>query len=77
MGEPYTIPYKQVADVTILVDVYPPEGSGTNPNSTNVPTIPAVVYFHGGGLTAGNRRTWVARWMQSQCFPINYSGHDI
>lgn len=28
--------------------------------------MPAVVYFHGGGLLVGNRRSWFPDWLQSE-----------
>ncbi|KAI1793370.1 alpha/beta-hydrolase [Ganoderma leucocontextum] len=63
--EPLSLVYKRVADHPINVDIYPPAPS--NPHSqdplASPPRLPAVVYFHGGALTAGNRRSWFPAWL--------------
>jgi len=54
---PITIDYKHTADgAAILLDVYLPDGAS--------PTVevPALVYFHGGGLTMGDR-AMTAPWL--------------
>ena len=57
-----TFPYKRVEDTLIHLDLYPP-----NVTSPLTPTVvPVVVYFHGGGLTVGNSRSWFPHWLQSQ-----------
>jgi len=58
---PLTFTYKEVDGINILLDVYLP------PDVTQqAKHRPAVVYFHGGGLTVGNRRSWFPTWLQSQ-----------
>ncbi|KAJ7643797.1 alpha/beta-hydrolase [Roridomyces roridus] len=54
--------YKKVGDVPILCNVYPPDLSVNN--STR--RLPAVLYFHGGGLCVGNRVTWFPHWMKAR-----------
>ncbi|KDQ62713.1 hypothetical protein JAAARDRAFT_171287 [Jaapia argillacea MUCL 33604] len=72
-----TLPYKRVGDSDILLDVYLPstsQATDVNPDqaSTSVPIfVPAVVYFHGGGLTVGNRTSWFPYWLQRR---INAAG---
>jgi len=51
---PTTVAYKQLGDLTLYIDVYPPR--------TNDPA-PAVVFFHGGGMTAGDRTSWFPTWL--------------
>jgi acetyl esterase/lipase len=43
---PITITYSQVDGLNIQLDAYVPEASGS---------LPAVLYFHGGGLVCGSR----------------------
>jgi len=56
---PTTLAYKQLGDLTLYIDVYPPK--------TNDPA-PAVVFFHGGGMTAGDRTSWFPTWLYSPPF---------
>lgn len=61
ISEPLTFTYKLVDDLRLLIDVYPPSVSaGLVPNGS------AVIYFHGGGLTVGNRRSWFPSWLQRE-----------
>ncbi|OBZ71192.1 hypothetical protein A0H81_08412 [Grifola frondosa] len=66
--EPLTFAYKRVQDTAIHLDLYPP----CLPDNTNVlkpcepALVPAVVYFHGGGLTVGNRRSWFPSWLHKR-----------
>jgi acetyl esterase/lipase len=58
-----TLPYKSVDGNPINLDIYPPillDGP-----SILTRCIPAVIYFHGGGLTVGNRRSWIPVWLKS------------
>lgn len=59
MTSPITLTYKHVDTLPIQVDVFCP----VVPQSTKSP-IPAVVYFHGGGLTVGNRESWFPHWLK-------------
>lgn len=57
-----TFTYKSVHDHPIKVDIYPPTlGSGHR----TIPKVPAVLYFHGGGLAVGDRASWFPSWLQS------------
>ncbi|KAI0061551.1 alpha/beta-hydrolase [Artomyces pyxidatus] len=56
--EPTTIVYKRVQDVELYIDVYPPEAGAQD----SAPA-PAIVYFHGGGLTVGDRTSWFPQWL--------------
>ncbi|KAM5531322.1 hypothetical protein V8D89_015037 [Ganoderma adspersum] len=58
--EPLSLIYKSVLDQPINVDIYPPPP----PESFAIPIrFPAIVYFHGGALTVGNRRSWFPKWL--------------
>ena len=59
---PTTVTYKKLGDLTLHIDVYPPTPRFDGP-------VPAVVYFHGGGMTAGDRASWFPTWLHSPFFP--------
>lgn len=83
MADPITLVYKTVPTshsgspdgaqpgIPIHVDVYLP-----NSHSNDAPTsggndagVPAVVYFHGGGLVVGDRKSWFPEWLRGEfCF---------
>lgn len=64
---PLTFTYKEVDGIRILLDVYlPPDEVTVDQQFTRQVTRPAVVYFHGGGLTVGNRRSWFPTWLKSR-----------
>lgn len=67
---PLTFTYKEVDGIRVLLDVYLPPDE-VDQQFTRQVTRPAVVYFHGGGLTVGNKRSWFPTWLKSQfrsCF---------
>ncbi|KAJ7486214.1 alpha/beta-hydrolase [Mycena galericulata] len=55
--------YKKVGGVPIHLDVYYPPSLQSQPS---VPRLPVVCYFHGGGLTVGNRNCWFPTWMKAR-----------
>ena len=55
-AKPTTVAYKQVEDLTLYLDVYPPTVESDGP-------VPVVVFFHGGGMTVGTRRSWFPIWL--------------
>ncbi|KAI0632357.1 alpha/beta-hydrolase [Trametes polyzona] len=55
--KPSTFAYKNVDGLPVHVDVYPPA------SRVNQEHHPAVIYFHGGGLTVGNRSSWFPSWL--------------
>lgn len=57
---PLTFPYKFVDDKPSYVDLYLPDVKHTTRK-----TLPVVLYFHGGGVTVGNRRSWFPNWIHS------------
>ncbi|KAG7445677.1 alpha/beta-hydrolase [Guyanagaster necrorhizus] len=67
-GDAYsTIVYKSIGDLKIHFDLYHPRLE-TRPQC---PKVPAVIYFHGGGLTVGNRKSWFPHWL---CKRVNAVG---
>jgi acetyl esterase/lipase len=71
--EPLTFAYKTVEGAQIHLDIYSPSFAhhdngdpNGNANSNAGPaTVPLVLYFHGGGLTVGNRKSWFPMWLHS------------
>ncbi|KAH8977913.1 Alpha/Beta hydrolase protein [Lactarius hatsudake] len=55
---PTTFPYKQLGDLTLYIDVYPPTTTIDPPRP-----VPAVIFFHGGGMTVGHRKSWLPKWL--------------
>ncbi|KAJ7625245.1 alpha/beta-hydrolase [Mycena polygramma] len=54
--------YKTIDQIPIHLNVYPPSLESHSP----YPRLPAVVYFHGGGLTVGNRTSWFPSWLKDR-----------
>ena len=54
-----TFAYREVHGLSLLLDVYPPVVDVTTKNRK----CPSVVYFHGGGLTVGNKQSWFPHWL--------------
>ncbi|KAJ7213878.1 Alpha/Beta hydrolase protein, partial [Mycena pura] len=54
--------YKKTGDTRVHLNVYPPGIESQSP----YPLLPAVVYFHGGGLTVGTRTSWFPTWLKSR-----------
>jgi acetyl esterase/lipase len=90
MSDPVTFAYKTVpasnftsgggpSDVPLYLDVYPPDShlNGTSASEDDGIGVPAVVYFHGGGLLVGDRKSWFPEWLHSEClsFHQSVSGH--
>lgn len=53
MTEPHTLVYSRVGDLDIHIDLYLPPPTP----EPEVPLIPAVIFFHGGGMFRGNRKS--------------------
>ncbi|KAG2049087.1 alpha/beta-hydrolase [Suillus hirtellus] len=64
---PLTFIYKEVDGIRVLLDVYlPPDGVDQQFGQQVIQYHPVVVYFHGGGLTVGNKRSWFPTWLKSR-----------
>ncbi|PCH40121.1 alpha/beta-hydrolase [Wolfiporia cocos MD-104 SS10] len=64
--QPLSIAYKYVDGTPLLLDVYPPVVQSPNADVTQSGSriaVPAILYFHGGGLTVGNRTSWFPAWL--------------
>lgn len=55
-----TFIYKKIGDLPIKLDVYHPTLDGNH-----AAPVPVVINFHGGGLTVGNRKSWLSEWLKS------------
>ena len=63
--KPVTLAYKRIGDLDIHLDVHLPKESSINIDarpSSSTP-LPAVIYFHAGGLTVGERSSWFPTWL--------------
>ncbi|KAJ5744242.1 Alpha/Beta hydrolase protein [Penicillium manginii] len=58
-----TLVYSTVDDHEIKLDYYLPRVNGA---------LPAVIYYHGGGMTAGSRRGGLPRWLYAHCQEKGY-----
>ena len=63
MVQNYTLTYHRVCGIDINLDVYLPEpptvdGGAPTEIQQELPIIPSVVFFHGGGLTSGSREIY-------------------
>lgn len=83
--EPVTLVFKTVPTlksssgdgspkIPLHLDVYAPDShsSGTATSGDDDIGVPAVVYFHGGGLLAGDRNSWFPEWLRSESFLAPY-----
>ncbi|KAH7903742.1 Alpha/Beta hydrolase protein [Hygrophoropsis aurantiaca] len=91
LESPLTFAYKHVGEEPILLDVFLPLHPERRAAGLEVlPAVPAVIYFHGGGLAVGNRRSWFPAWLQNRLSCLGYifisadyrlvppsTGHDI
>ncbi|KAK2465423.1 hypothetical protein APHAL10511_002777 [Amanita phalloides] len=59
--------YKHLKDGTpVLLSVYPPTQLKNS-------RVPAIVYFHGGGLVVGNRYSWHPTWLQKRVNDLGFA----
>ncbi|KAL4250654.1 AB hydrolase superfamily protein [Abortiporus biennis] len=83
-AKPFTFDYKRVNEASIRIDIYPPAQIHSSGK------VPALVYFHGGGLTVGNRNSWFPTWLRDRVLASGFAfcsaehrlippstGHDI
>jgi hypothetical protein len=57
---PATFAFKQLGDLTLYIDVYPP----TKTKADLSGPVPAVIFFR-GGMAAGDRTSWLPKWLIS------------
>lgn len=78
VDRPLTFTYKEVDGFRVLLDVYlPPDNVDQQFTQQAIQYHPAVVYFHGGGLSVGNRRSWFPTWLKSQFKPCSKSDPTV
>ena len=81
--DPVTLVYKTVAalnptleggtsEIPLHLDVYPPDphSNRTSTSGDDGVGVPAVVYFHGGGLLVGDRKSWFPEWLRGEKISI-------
>ncbi|THH27996.1 hypothetical protein EUX98_g6191 [Antrodiella citrinella] len=63
-----TLPYKHADGRLISADFYLPhiQRSSSSSQDQNPINLPALVYFHGGGLTVGTRESWFPTWLKDR-----------
>ncbi|KAJ3575349.1 hypothetical protein NP233_g1159 [Leucocoprinus birnbaumii] len=84
-----TVPYKRIGENDVYFDIYPPIVT-VEDDSTPTRSVPAVIYFHGGGLTVGNRESWFPSWLYRRAVALGLAflcpdyqllppatGHDV
>ncbi|KAF9061431.1 Alpha/Beta hydrolase protein [Rhodocollybia butyracea] len=69
-----TVVYKTLhlsdsSDLPVLLDIYIPSLPSFTGSSRS---LAGLIYFHGGGLTVGNRNSWFPSWLQKR---ITDAGH--
>lgn len=52
--------------IPLHLDVYLPDSHSSGASEEDSVGMPVVVYFHGGGLLVGNRKSWFPDWLQSE-----------
>lgn len=57
----HTLVYKRVDGLEISLDLYPPSNNTSR-------AVPLFVYFHGGGLTVGNKASYLPLWLLGMLF---------
>jgi len=65
--EPVTVCYKRVSGIPILLDVYLPPLQATQGDPKEV-LLPFIIYFHAGGLSVGNKKSYFPTWLYSLCY---------
>ncbi|KAF4617368.1 hypothetical protein D9613_006159 [Agrocybe pediades] len=71
-----TIQYKtHGSNIPMYYDIHLPSSLSeeSEARKVEVPAIPAVVYFHGGGLSVGNRRSWTPIWLKKRVLDLGYA----
>ncbi|KAI0059996.1 alpha/beta-hydrolase [Artomyces pyxidatus] len=64
--QPTTVAYKQVEEVTLFIDVYPPSPQAQVKHSATPEQHAAIVFFHAGGFALGDRKTWFPDWLYTR-----------
>ncbi|KAJ5119328.1 alpha/beta-hydrolase [Penicillium atrosanguineum] len=59
-----TLVYSTISDHEVNLDYYLP--------NTDRGSLPALIYYHGGGMTAGSRRSMFPFWLYNHCQAKDY-----
>ncbi|KAI5119047.1 hypothetical protein M0805_005913 [Coniferiporia weirii] len=66
-SEPLTFPYKAVDSQQSYIDVFLPT------DRTSGKHLRTILYFHGGGLTVGSRKSWFPQWIHDRALQAGYA----
>jgi acetyl esterase/lipase len=65
----FTCSYKDMHEVKAELDLYLPP----NEQEDTGRLLPSLVYFHGGGLTVGEKTSWFPFWI----YGLSFSRHSV
>ncbi|PPQ68370.1 hypothetical protein CVT24_004791 [Panaeolus cyanescens] len=69
-----TLPYRKTASGDdVLLDVYPPPSVTEASDASPIPKIPALIYFHGGGIVVGNRKSFLPPWIMRRVLSAGWA----
>ncbi|KIM47058.1 hypothetical protein M413DRAFT_268696 [Hebeloma cylindrosporum] len=68
---PVTVCYKLVSGIPILLDVYLPPLQATQRDVKEV-LLPFIIYFHAGGLSVGNKKSYFPTWLHNRVISLGY-----
>ncbi|PFH51240.1 hypothetical protein AMATHDRAFT_59544 [Amanita thiersii Skay4041] len=67
-----SIPFKSLDDEKpVYLSLYPPKVGEAN--LVQHRKVPTIIYFHGGGLTVGNRDSWHPTWLQRRAYTSGFA----
>lgn len=75
--EPVTVCYKLVSGIPILLDVYLPPLQATQGGDAKEVLLPFIIYFHAGGLSFGNKKSYFPTWLYSLLIPSYNMAHTL
>ncbi|KAF8532102.1 alpha/beta-hydrolase [Gautieria morchelliformis] len=64
-----TCPYKDTQGLKAELDLYLPPSSQEHPRRL----LPSLVYFHGGGLTVGEKTSWFPFWIHDRAVVAGFA----
>ena len=78
---PVTLVYKTVPaskpnsesgplEIPLHLDVYLPDSHLNGTIGDEGAGVSAIVYFHGGGLLVGDRKSWFPEWLRGESFSV-------
>ncbi|KIJ54242.1 hypothetical protein M422DRAFT_221782 [Sphaerobolus stellatus SS14] len=65
--------YHESSGVKLALDLYLPPLESSLEEGPGAVLRPAVIYFHGGGLTVGHRKAWFPHWMYKRAINSGFA----